>query len=63
MLVVTHEVSFAQDVANKVIFMDGGVILEEGTPNEIFRNPKHERTKQFLKRVIPEFSYSIKYFR
>jgi len=59
MLVVTHEMSFAQDVANKVIFMDGGVILEEGTPNEIFRSPKHERTKQFLKRVIPEFSYSI----
>lgn len=59
MLVVTHEMSFAQDVANRVIFMDAGVVVEEGTPNEIFRNPKEERTKQFLKRVIPEFTYSI----
>lgn len=54
MLVVTHEMSFAKDVANKVIFMDGGVIVEEGTPQEIFVQPKEERTKQFLKRVLPE---------
>lgn len=59
MLVVTHEMSFAQDVANRVIFMDGGVIVEEGTPNEIFVNPKEERTKQFLKRVLPEITYYI----
>jgi L-cystine transport system ATP-binding protein len=59
MLVVTHEMSFAQDVANRVIFMDGGVVLEQGTPNEIFTNPKEERTKQFLRRVIPDFTYSI----
>lgn len=59
MLVVTHEMSFAQDVANRVIFMDAGVVVEEGTPKEIFTNPKEERTKQFLKRVIPEFNYSI----
>jgi L-cystine transport system ATP-binding protein len=60
MLVVTHEMSFARDVANKVIFMDGGRIVEEGTPEEIFTNPKEERTKQFLKRVIPEeFTYYI----
>lgn len=59
MLVVTHEMSFAQDVANRVIFMDGGVVLEEGTPNQIFTSPKEERTKQFLKRVLPEYTYSI----
>lgn len=60
MLVVTHEMSFAQNVANKVIFMDGGVIVEEGTPNEIFKHPKEERTQQFLKRVIPEdYTYYI----
>jgi L-cystine transport system ATP-binding protein len=54
MLVVTHEMSFAKEVANKVIFMDGGTIVEEGTPEEIFSNPKEERTQQFLKRVLPE---------
>ncbi|MGG2197522.1 MULTISPECIES: amino acid ABC transporter ATP-binding protein [Paenibacillus] len=60
MLVVTHEMSFAKDVANKVIFMDGGVIVEEGTPKEIFTNPKEERTQQFLKRVLPgDFTYYI----
>jgi L-cystine transport system ATP-binding protein len=59
MVVVTHEMSFAQDVASKVIFMDGGVIVEEGTPNEIFVRPKEERTKQFLKRIIPSDMYYI----
>lgn len=54
MLVVTHEMSFAKDVANRVIFMDGGVIVEEGTPKEIFTSPKEERTQKFLKRVLPE---------
>lgn len=54
MLVVTHEMSFAKDVANKVVFMDGGVIVEEGPPKEIFSKPKEERTKQFLHRVLPE---------
>ncbi|WP_042357292.1 amino acid ABC transporter ATP-binding protein [Bacillus rubiinfantis] len=54
MLVVTHEMSFAKDVANKVVFMDGGVIVEEGAPKDIFSNPKEERTKQFLRRVLPE---------
>lgn len=52
MLVVTHEMSFAKDVASKVIFMDEGVIVEEGTPDEIFTNPKEERTKQFLRRIL-----------
>ena len=48
MIVVTHEMNFARNVADRVIFMDNGIILEQGTPNEIFENPKHERTKAFL---------------
>ncbi|WP_103106102.1 amino acid ABC transporter ATP-binding protein [Brevibacillus reuszeri] len=59
MIVVTHEMGFARDVANHVVFMDGGVIVEEGTPLEIFSSPKEERTKQFLKRITPEWSYTI----
>ncbi|WP_138754087.1 amino acid ABC transporter ATP-binding protein [Paenibacillus sinopodophylli] len=59
MIIVTHEMGFAQDVANHVVFMDGGVIVEEGKPNEIFNYPKEERTKQFLKRITPEGVYSI----
>ena len=59
MIVVTHEMSFAQDVANHVIFMEGGVIVEEGPPAEIFSSPKEERTRQFLKRIIPESDYVI----
>lgn len=60
MLVVTHEMSFAQNVATRVIFMDGGVIVEEAPPKEFFTRPKEERTKQFLKRVITEdFTYYI----
>lgn len=54
MLVVTHEMSFAKDVANRVIFMDGGVVVEEGSPTDIFVHPKEERTQKFLKRVLPE---------
>ena len=54
MIVVTHEMSFARDVASNVIFMDGGVIVEQGKPEEIFDNPKEERTKQFLKRILLE---------
>lgn len=60
MLVVTHEMSFARDVANKVIFMDGGVVVEEGTAEEIFMRPKEERTRTFLRRVLPEdYTYHI----
>ena len=51
MIVVTHEMSFAREVASHVVFMDGGVIVEEGTPDEVFNNPKEERTKAFLSRV------------
>ena len=50
MIIVTHEMAFARDVADKVIFMDGGVIVEQGDPKEVFGNPKEERTKQFLSR-------------
>lgn len=60
MLVVTHEMSFAKDVANRVIFMDEGVVVEEGSPKDIFVHPKEERTRKFLKRVLPEdFTYYI----
>jgi L-cystine transport system ATP-binding protein len=59
MIVVTHEISFAMDIANKVIFMDGGVIVEQGVPKEIFVRPREERTRQFLKRIMPEYTYAI----
>ncbi|RTE10151.1 amino acid ABC transporter ATP-binding protein [Paenibacillus whitsoniae] len=59
MIVVTHEMGFAREVSNHVVFMDQGVIVEEGTPQDIFGNAKEERTRQFLKRFTPEWSYSI----
>ena len=52
MVIVTHEMGFAREVANRVLFMDGGVIAEEGTPAEIFDNPQNPRTVQFLKAVL-----------
>jgi len=52
MIVVTHEMGFARDVADKVVFMDGGVIVEYGPPSEVLENPKQERTKKFLGRVL-----------
>jgi polar amino acid transport system ATP-binding protein len=52
MMVVTHEMGFAREVSNRVVFIDYGVILEEAEPAEFFRNPKHERVKQFLKEVL-----------
>ncbi len=52
MLVVTHEMGFARDVADRVIFMDEGRIVEEGTPEAIFSNPRHERTQGFLHRIL-----------
>ena len=51
MIVVTHEIGFAREVASRVVFMDNGHIIEEGTPEEVLDNPKNERTKQFLQRV------------
>lgn len=52
MIVVTHEMSFARDIANHIVFMDQGVIVEEGKPEDIFTNPKHARTRQFLDRIL-----------
>ncbi|MGL6146570.1 MAG: amino acid ABC transporter ATP-binding protein [Macrococcoides caseolyticum] len=52
MVVVTHEMGFAREVADRVIFMDKGVVQEEGPPSELFTNPKHERTKSFLSKVL-----------
>lgn len=59
MVVVTHEMRFAEEAASKVVFMDGGVVVEEGTPQEIFHHPKEERTQQFLRRILPDFDYVI----
>jgi polar amino acid transport system ATP-binding protein len=52
MIVVTHEIGFAREVADRVVFMDGGVIVEEGAPAEVLENPREERTKQFLGLVL-----------
>jgi polar amino acid transport system ATP-binding protein len=52
MVVVTHEMGFAREVASRVIFMDGGYIIEEGTPDEVLKHPKQERTKSFLEKVL-----------
>ncbi len=52
MLVVTHEMAFARDVADRVVFMDGGVIVEDGTAEQVISAPRHERTKAFLRRVL-----------
>ena len=52
MLVVTHEMGFAREVANRIVFMDEGVIVEEGTPEHFFTNPQHERTKLFLSKIL-----------
>lgn len=52
MIVVTHEMGFAREVADRVIFMDDGYIVEEGSPKDIFENPKSERLKSFLNKVL-----------
>ncbi|MGI5966072.1 MULTISPECIES: amino acid ABC transporter ATP-binding protein [Anaerotruncus] len=52
MIVVTHEMGFAKDVASRVVFMDKGVIVEEGPPEQVFKNPKNERTREFLSRYL-----------
>lgn len=59
MIVVTHEMSFAEEAATQVVFMDGGVVVEKGTSREIFYTPKEERTKQFLRRVLKTVDYVI----
>jgi polar amino acid transport system ATP-binding protein len=52
MVVVTHEMGFAKEVASRVLFMDDGIIVEEGLPSEIFENPVQERTKAFLNKIL-----------
>jgi polar amino acid transport system ATP-binding protein len=54
MIVVTHEMSFAREVADRVVFMDGGVVVEQGAPKDVINNPQHERTKSFLRRMRQE---------
>ena len=51
MMVVTHEIGFAQEVADRVVFMDAGVVVEEGRPEQVLEHPTHERTKKFLRMV------------
>ncbi len=52
MVVVTHEMGFAREVADNVAFMDEGVVVEEGAPSEVLANPRHERTRAFLSKVL-----------
>jgi len=52
MVVVTHEMGFAREVANQLVFMDAGVVVESGNPREVLSNPQHERTKAFLSKVL-----------
>lgn len=52
MVVVTHEMGFAREVADQLVFMDGGVVVEAGNPREVLADPKHERTKTFLSRIL-----------
>jgi polar amino acid transport system ATP-binding protein len=52
MIIATHEMGFARDIASRVCFLDGGRIIEEGPPDRIFRAPEHDRTRQFLQRII-----------
>jgi polar amino acid transport system ATP-binding protein len=52
MLIVTHEIQFAAEVSDRVIFMDGGQIVEEGPPEQIFKAPAHERTRTFLRQIL-----------
>lgn len=51
-VVVTHEMGFAREVGDRMCFVDGGVILEEGTPQELFNNPREERTRSFLSKIL-----------
>ena len=52
MIVVTHEMGFAREVGDRVVFMDGGVVVEQGDPREVLADPQHERTQAFLSKVL-----------
>ena len=59
MIVVTHEMSFAREVADRVVFMDGGVVVEDGPPAQVIGAPTHERTRRFLTRVLDPAAASL----
>lgn len=59
MLIITHEMLFAKEVSDKVIFMDEGIIVEQGTPEEVLTDPSHERTKTFLRRMLAHFGSQL----
>lgn len=59
MIVVTHEIAFAREVATKVVFMEGGVVVEEGTPEELINHPSQERTRQFLRRINGDYKAAV----
>jgi len=59
MVIVTHEMSFASEAANHVIFMENGKIIEQGSPDRVFRHPEMERTRQFLRLITKDYDYSI----
>jgi L-cystine transport system ATP-binding protein len=59
MIIVTHEMGFAREVSNRVVFMENGVIVEQGSPQELFGHPRQERTRQFLRRATPDYDYHI----
>ena len=59
MIVVTHEMAFARDVADRVVFMDGGVVVEQGDPKQVINNPQHERTQTFLRRMQSEHEQAV----
>ena len=59
MVIVTHEMEFAKDVSDHVIFMDEGLILEQGSPEQVFEHPKEERTRQFLSRYTGQKNVDI----
>ena len=52
MIIVTHEVGFAREIADRIVFMDAGVVVEEGPPRSVLDAPRHERTKKFLTRIL-----------
>ena len=52
MVIVTHEIEFARNVSDRIIFMNDGVVLEDGTPDEVINNPKNERTRAFLSKML-----------
>lgn len=58
MIVVTHEMAFARDVADRVVFMDGGVVVESGPPGDVLGNPQHDRTRGFLDRALTSTSHA-----